>query len=82
VAQDKDYEIVIYEIKDDVVWVQFNNDGKPIYRVPLAQCLRDYLRPYYDKDVKSGEVKRGLAPEQAFEKLRISKALESELMRA
>jgi len=74
-----DSKIIITEIKDNVVWMQFEHEGKPIFKVPLAQCIRDYLEPEYQEDKAGGD---GWNASQAFKKLAISKALKSELSRA
>jgi len=74
-----DMKITISEIVDDVVWLQFEHEGKPIYKVPLAQAIRDYIEPQYREDVFRGD---GFNTEQAFKKLAIDKALQSELHRA
>ena len=72
-------KITIHEIVDGVIWMQFEYQGKPIYKVPLAQSIRDYLDA--DADLKNCNPD-SVAGERAFKKLSISKALESELLRA
>lgn len=74
-----EHRIVIAEIIDNVVWMQFEHDGRPVFKVPLAQCIRDYLEPACKKDIAKGD---GFSTEQAFKKLVISEAFESEIIRA
>ena len=72
-------QINIVEITDGVVWLQFEYEGKPIYKQPLAAAIRRYLEPEYKIDQARGD---GFNAEQAFKKLKISDALKSELKRA
>ena len=76
-----EYTITIAEIVDDVVWIQLNIDGKPVFKEPLAAALRQYLEAgaAHAKDAARGD---GWNTETAFEKVKISAALDSELMRA
>lgn len=75
-------KIEISKIKDGVIWMQCVHDGEIMCRAPLAQTLRDYIAPEYEMDKASGDSAKGFGPEQAFKKLKISRAFESELQRA
>jgi hypothetical protein len=73
-------KISILEIKNDVIWLVFcDDDDRMIYKQPLAQALRDHLKPERCIDKKRGD---GWNTEQAFRKLKLSTYLTAELTRA
>ena len=73
-------EITIKEIKDNVVWMVFiDDDGREIWKQPLAHGLREHLKPERELDKLRGD---NWNTEQAFRKLKIHDALKSELLRA
>jgi hypothetical protein len=78
-AQSEDNQIVISRIENNIIWMQFIHKGKPIYEVPLAQSIRDFLEKEHQIDLARGD---GFNTEVAFKKLNISEVLESELLRA
>lgn len=64
------------------IWVKYVHEGRDIYREPMAKMLRNYFSPEYEKDLVTGDIEKGFAPETAFAKLRFSKAFDYELGRA
>ena len=70
---------IIIESVGKHVYLQFEHEGKPIYRKPLALCLREYLDSVRQKDIDSGEFAKGFQPETALEKMKLLNALEKEV---
>ena len=64
---------------DDVLWLQFESDGVPYYKVQLARVMRDYLKPEYEIDKARGD---GWNTDQAFRKVSFLTSLKNELKRA
>ena len=64
---------------EKVIWLQFESDGVPYYKVQLARVLRDYLEPEYSTDKARGDKWN---TEQAFKKVSLLESLKSELKRA
>ena len=72
-------KITIVEIIDDVVWLQFEFEGKAVFKETLASALRGHLAPQYESDKARGD---GWNTDQAFRKMKIAESLRAELKRA
>jgi len=64
---------------DPVMWLVMSVNGKPFYKLPLAQVLRDYIDERHPEPIEPMSLEHG---ERAFTKLAIGKALDHELTRA
>jgi len=72
--------IHIDKIDDKHVWLVYYHKGEKIWSEPLAKVFRDYLEPLHQQDIDSGQVAEGFQPETAFGKLKLSKAIDKEIL--
>jgi hypothetical protein len=73
--------IFIESDSPDKIMLIYKHNGEDIYRVSLGRVLRDYIEPDFQK-INHDDPLCFFRGEYALTKLRISKAMEEELLRA